>query len=379
MKRLTIAPRDNWTDKCEDLGFGFYDKYWNESAEYEFTMDEITRLETATQRIWDMCLEAVQHVIDKSMYAEFGIPDKLIDEIKYTWDYDAPSLYARLDLDYNPDTGQIKLFEINADTPTALYESAVVQWFWLKDVHPDKDQFNSIHDKVIAKWRDISTVLYPGHPVYFTCVRDSLEDLTTVEYLRDCAIQADLHGLHIYIDDIGYNGDIYMDLDDHPITQIFKLYPWEFMFEEEFGIHVPYTQCMWIEPTWRYLLSNKAILPVLWDMYPDHDLLLPASYEPLKGNYVSKPCIGREGSNIDIVINNMIQHKTPGVYKGKRVYQGYVPSYKHDQVTACIGSWIIGDEPAGICVRETNGLVTNNTSLFVPHFINTTISNKPCV
>ena len=37
-----------------------------------------------------------------------------------------------------------KATRYNADTPTALYEAAVVQWYWLKDVKPEADQFNSI-------------------------------------------------------------------------------------------------------------------------------------------------------------------------------------------------------------------------------------------
>ncbi len=35
--------------------------------------------------------------------------------------------------------------------------------------------------------------------------------------------------------------------------------------------------------------------------------------------------------------------------------------------TAVFGSWLVDGEPAGMGVRESTGLITNNTSCFVPH------------
>jgi glutathionylspermidine synthase len=55
------------------------------------------------------------------------------------------------------------------------------------------------------------------------------------------------------------------------------------------------------------LLGNKAILPVLWEMFPDHPNLLPAYFENpnsksenqnLNKTWVSKPKFGREGEGI---------------------------------------------------------------------------------
>ena len=64
------------------------------------------------------------------------------------------------------------------------------------------------------------------------------------------------------------------------IRSIFKLYPWESMMEEEFAeqcLHT-YKQMRWMEPIWKMLLSNKGILPVLWELYPGHELLLEARF-----------------------------------------------------------------------------------------------------
>src|SRR6202012_2552269 len=104
-----------------------------------------------------------------------------------SWGRQAPSLYGRMDLRWDG-SGPPKLLEYNADTPTSLFESSVVQWEWLGCGYPDADQFNSIHEARIAGWPEM------GLPkrVHFSCVRDSDEDRGNVDYLRDTAMQAGL-------------------------------------------------------------------------------------------------------------------------------------------------------------------------------------------
>src|SRR6201995_1579861 len=231
MRRIAIPPRNNWKQAVEKLGFGFHTTnvpYWDESAYYSFTMDEILLLEDATAELWEMCLSAVQHVIDRKRYDLFHIPPDFIPLLERSWTEDHPSLYGRFDLCYRD--GQVKLLEFNADTPTSLYEAGIVRWFWLQDFDEKKDQFNSIHEKLIAYWSYLQSFLHPGK-LHFACVRESLEDLTNTEYLRDCAIQAGLETQLLYIDDIGWDpkDKIFVDRQDQPIVNIFKLYPWEWM------------------------------------------------------------------------------------------------------------------------------------------------------
>ena len=77
MERITTKPRNNWQLALEKLGFGFHTTnipYWDESAYYSFTMPEVLKLEKATTELWDLCLGAVQHVMDNNLYHQFGIP-----------------------------------------------------------------------------------------------------------------------------------------------------------------------------------------------------------------------------------------------------------------------------------------------------------------
>jgi glutathionylspermidine synthase len=375
MERITTSPRNNWQAAVENLGFGFHTSdvpYWDESAYYTLTLNEITALETATAKLWEMCLEAVQHVIDNKLYSKFHIPEAFIKYIEKTWNDEHPAIYGRFDLAYK--NGKIKMLEFNADTPTSLYEAGIVQWFWLQDFDKSKDQFNSIHEKLIAYWKYLKVYLRPGK-LHFTCLKETLEDLTNTEYMRDCAMQAGIETKLVYIDDIGWDEDAkqFVDMENEPITNIFKLYPWEWMAGENFGKNIlrDSNDSFWIEPAWKMILSNKAILPILYELFPDSEYLLPAYFdEHGMSDYVKKPLLSREGANIDIIKHFGTIELTTGEYGDEGyVYQELFQLPDFNDNYPVIGSWVIGQEPAGMGIREAKTLITDNKSRFVPHMI----------
>lgn len=375
MQRINTIPRNNWQKAVEQLGFGFHTTnvpYWDETAYYSFSMDEVLFIERATAELWDLCLGAVQHVIDNNLYSKFAIPESFIPLIERSWLEDHPAIYGRFDLAYKD--GQLKLLEFNADTPTSLYEAGIVQWFWLQDFDKSKDQFNSIHEKLIGYWKYLKNYLYPG-TLHFSCVKQSLEDLTNTEYMRDCAIQGGLDTKLIYIDDIGWDSDarVFVDMEEQPIKNIFKLYPWEWLVQEEFGANIlsDNNRAYWVEPAWKMILSNKAILPILWELYPDCPYLLPAYFDSFKlSNYVKKPILSREGANIEMRQADSVLQQTAGEY-GKEgfIFQELFTLPDFSGNYPVLGSWIIGQEPAGMGIREAGTLITDNMSRFVPHLI----------
>lgn len=375
MKRNKIEPRNNWQNKVEELGFGFHTTnlpYWDESAYYSFSLNEIEEIERVTLELWDLCLEAVQFVIDEKLYDKFHIPGWMIPHIERSWHEDHPSIYGRFDFGY--DGKNLKMFEFNADTPTSLFEAGIVQWYWLEDFDSSKDQFNSIHEKLAGTWEYLKPYFYDS-PLYFTCVKRNLEDLTTVEYLRDCAIQGGFDTKLIMLDDIGWdeNAKLFVDLDDNPIKNIFKLYPWEFMVNESFGKNIieDKLKSLWIEPSWKMILSNKAILPILWGLNPKHPNLLKSEFDNFgMKNYVKKPILSREGANITIYRNDQVLDQTTGQYGTEGyVYQELFEIPNFDGNFPIIGSWVIGQEAGGIGIRENDSLITNNNSRFIPHLI----------
>ena len=152
-----------------------------------------------------------------------------------------------------------------------------------------------------------------------------------------------------------------------------KLYPWEWIVEEEFGKHVVQSQpaTLWVEPLWKMLLSNKALLAILWEMHPGHPNLLPAFLDDPGHAHRVRPQAeaGREGANVQIVARGY-EPQTGGVYGEEGyVYQLFDPLPEFDGYRPALGAWIVGDEAAGLGIRETAGLVTDNGAAFVPHRI----------
>ncbi|MET3732079.1 glutathionylspermidine synthase family protein [Moheibacter stercoris] len=377
--RVKYLQKDsNWKERLENIGFGYHTDengktYWVEDYYYSISEKEADQIHNATEELWEMCLNAVEHVIANNRLDEFKIPSFIQPYLIETWENDVPSLYGRFDFALD-ERNQLKLLEFNADTPTSLFECGVVQWLWMENYFGDsKDQFNSVHDKLIETWRELKPHL-KGQTLHFTCVKESLEDLTNLEYLRDTAIQAGINTKLVYIDEIGWNNVSFEDLEGEDITDIFKLYPWEWMVNELFAYNIKNDELRanWIEPAWKMILSNKAILAVLWELYPNHPLLLETYlHEPKEmTSYVKKPFLSREGANVSVVEEGILKHETFGEYGEEGfVYQKFIKIPKEFSGYGIIGSWIIGQEPCGVTFRESDEIVTTNKSRFVPHII----------
>lgn len=371
MQRENLTPRPDWRERFEELGFYFHSIdgiYWDETACWHFSEAEIDLLDDVTVELHQMCLNAVAEVINKRRYAQFAIPPEFIPYIEASWAKREPSLFGRFDFSYDG-VNPPKLLEYNADTPTSLIEASVAQWNWLQAVYPQHDQFNSLHEKLIARWQALRET-YPL--LYFASVKDQEEDFGNLEYLRDTALQAGIDARRIDVEDIGWSEEDrrFVDLDNAYIPALFKLYPWEWLVREEFGANLLRAPIKLIEPPWKMLLSNKAILAVLWELYPGHRNLLPCyfSRKPFHGPYVEKPLYSREGANVTLhtPTGNVFE---PGGYGAEGfVYQGYAPLPEINGSHMVIGSWIIGDEAAGLGIREDESPITKNTSRFLPHY-----------
>ncbi|MFT5172149.1 MAG: glutathionylspermidine synthase [Gammaproteobacteria bacterium] len=387
MLRMPINERANWETKAAEFGFQFHsmngERYWDERAYYQFSLKQIEQdIEAPTESVHQMCLAVVEAVVaDDELMSRFCIPQNHWDLVRNSWLNGDPSLYSRLDFAY-AGNDCAKLYENNADTPTSIYETGFWQWLWLQDnvdsgaLPRSADQFNSVQEKLINRFKDLR-YLTPDRVLHFACCKDSEEDRGTVQYLEDCANVAGITSQFVFVEDIGRDkqGD-FSDSEDQVVSWMFKLYPWEFMFREEFGASLGQNNIRWLEPPWKSILSNKALLPLLWKMFPAHPNLLPAFFEDeihlADGidTLVKKPIFSREGANISIVRNTTEVLASSGPYGD----EGYIFQAAHMLPVfggnhALVGSWLIDDEAAGICIREDAGPITQDMSRYLPHII----------
>ncbi len=357
----------------DQIGFTYHSMtggYWREDACYHFSSAEIDEIESATETLHQLCLDAVGRLISEDRFAQLGIPDSWRPTIIQSWEAQFPTLYGRFDLAYDGHQPP-KLLEFNADTPTALLEASVAQWLWFKSLHPDQDQFNSLHEQLIATWtkllRETST-----DELHFTCLADVEEDFQTCHYLADTAYQAGWRVIHVPLDRIGWDSTHHQFVDEAnaPIAMIFKLYPWEWLYRDAFAAHLSDSRTTFLEPPWKVLLSHKGMLALLWQWFPDHPNLLPSSFDPPRdgSSFVRKPYFSREGANVTIV-DGSSTYETDGPYGAEGfVYQSYCPLPEFEGQHPVIGSWVVGQKACGIGIREDVGVVHGNRSAFVPHY-----------
>lgn len=388
MQRITVRPRSNIAERAKETGFKLLEvdgaPYWDETAYYGFSLKQIEEdLEAPTAELAALCLDLAARVVrDERLLRRLRIPEHAWDLIAESWRRQDPSLYGRLDLAYDG-RGPAKLLEYNADTPTALFEASVFQWVWLEDgkaqgLIPERaDQFNSIHEVLVARLKEISRRLGRPRRMHLACDMASAEDRGLVEYLADCTTQAGMARRLLAIGDIGTLGSgPFVDLDNTPIEVLFKLYPWEWMFTDAFSRSASMRSTRFIEPVWKAILSSKGILPMLWDMAHGHPNLLPAYFEDdparaaLGGSYARKPLHSREGQNVELILGGAIVEKVEGSYgQDGFIVQELALMPRFDGNYPVVGSWVVGDKACGIGIREDRSPITQDTSRFVPHAI----------
>lgn len=384
MHRIPVAERDDWKETAAEHGFNFHTiagaPYWDESAYYRFSLKQIEdELEDPTEAIENMCFAVVERAVaDEEVLRRLAIPENYWDYVAGSWNRQEKNFYGRIDFSYDG-TGPAKLLEYNADTPTALYESAIFQWVWLEQalerglIPKGCDQFNSLHERIVE------TLAHFGiqGPLHLAYAGGSEEDRGTVAYLEDCARQAGLRTKLLEIETIGIDPHgRFTDTDDEIIDTLFKLYPWEWLLAEAFAEHIPGSGTLFIEPAWKSILSNKGLLALLWEMFEGHPNLLPAYFDgdpaaaALGDTFVRKPLYSREGQNIEIVCDGAIDMPYGGTYGAEgRIVQAFHPLPNFDGNHAMVGCWLIASRAAGVCIREDRSLVTGNDARFLPHVI----------
>jgi len=398
MQRLPQIPRDNWKDKLVDQGFLFhsiddhgndishmYDKfiYWREDVAYRFTQKQIETIQKATNEVHAMCIEALGQLIKRGDLSRIFIPSHIQNLVSESFQKQEPHVYGRFDFSWNG-IGQPKMLEYNADTPTSLLEAAIPQWYWREDVHPNATQFNNIHNALVNQWIKVKERL-KINTLHLGVFFESQEDVGNVLYMEECCKQAGLNTKMFHMPTMGVdNQGNFLDDEDYIIEAIFKLYPWEMFFVEDLFNEYKNKKTNWIEPIWKAGLSNKAILPILWEMFPNHPNLLESHFTMDKfanKDFVKKPVLSREGCNIDIFKNNEKVESIDGIYNDSGyIYQAYAQIASFDspektgwldvnKVYTSIGSWVVGDEAVGISLREDISQVTKNTAYFVPHYV----------
>ena len=353
------------------------------------TEDEANAYYEATNELYDMFAEAGQYVIDNNLFHELNIPFNLVEVIKESWENEVHwHLYSRFDLAGGIDGKPIKLIEFNADTPTSLFETAIIQWAMLKaNALDESSQFNNLYEALKDNFKRIITLdsdiekfeeYYSnlGWKILFSSISTSSEDINTTKLLQHIASEAGFNTDFEFIENVQFSDDGIFK-NDELFEFWFKLIPWENIAIEESELALILTEIITnkkaiiFNPAYTLMFQSKGFMKILWDLYPNHPLLLETSFEPLIGKkQVEKRCFGREGANVKIInADQSIDEQTSGDYEGhKAIYQEYIEFPKDSNGNFYQAGVFYAYEACGLGFRR-GGKILNNMSKFVGHII----------
>ncbi len=385
-----VKPIDNAT--LEEIGFSWHTDtdgtHYVADELVAISSDEAEAYYTAANELYDMYVEAAEHVIENDLFFELGIPFNLVETIKKSWENDVHwHLYGRFDLAGGIDGEPIKLIEFNADTPTGLFETAVVQWAILKANGMDEaKQFNNVYEAISQNFKRLITLfedtsrfdeLYEGWRILFSSIEGNDEEEVTTRLLKRMAEDAGFLTGFAFLDEVLFDNESICDKDNQEYEYWFKLFPWEDIAIEEGELALMLQNILEsqsaiiLNPAYTLLFQSKGMLKILYDLFPDSPYLLETRYEPLQAKaYVEKKVFGREGANTRFVnADGSIAAQTDGEYDHyKSVYQEAVDFPQDEAGNYYQAGVFFAYEACGLGYRR-GGKILDNMSKFVGHLI----------
>ncbi|WP_086289133.1 glutathionylspermidine synthase family protein [Campylobacter devanensis] len=390
MKLKKIKPLDN--GYLESIGFGWHtdldgSRYISNEL-VSITQDEAEAFYEATNELYDMYVAAAEYVINNDLFHELGIPFNLVDTIKASWENDVHwHIYGRFDLAGGIDGKPIKLIEFNADTPTSLFETAIIQWAMLKFNNLDEAaQFNDVYEALVENFKRLVTLqedtstfdeYYEGWKILFSSIAGSVEDENTTRLLESAARDAGFECDFAFASEVSFDDENGIFWNEQNWEYWFKLIPWEMIAIDESDLAliikniIKNQKAIILNPAYTLLFQSKGIMKILWDLYPKHPLLLESSFEPLKGKkQVKKPFLAREGANVSIINSDgSIEIQNDGEYaSGKFLYQEFADFAKDENGDSYQAGMFFAFEGCALGFRKGKDII-DNYSKFVGHII----------
>jgi glutathionylspermidine synthase len=337
---------------------------------------------TAANDLYELLLQTVQHVLDNDLLDSCGIPKSLHQLIRKTWENDAlPLLYARFDLAGGLDGKAIKFIEINPDTPTCVAETAVVQWAQLKANRLDETfQFNALFESLTEQWRFLHE-LNPDKKrnLLISYIQDVPEDFTSVNVIGEAAKKAGFQVEYAYMHETEFNEYGVFRNENGVLVKFdywFKLVPWFWIANDEPDLllllekQVLENHTLIMNPPYSALLESKALLKYVFDLFPEHPLVLKASFEPLKCKQAAKPFFGREGENVKILDDDghVLKENAGECADMPHVYQEFYEFMRDENAYCQAGVFLVNEEACALSFRLGSEIL-DNSGRFLGHFV----------
>lgn len=348
-------------------------------------------LRRATNELHSMFMHATHFVMQNDhLLKNFNIPEAIWPRIHQSWDNRRNQMITGR-FDFCMTERGIKIYEYNADSASCHMECGKVQGLWARHFDCDDgwDPGSRLHKALVDAWQD-SEVDGVVHIMQDRDMEETYHALFMKEAMDEAGVDSKIiRGL----DGLAWNdaGDV-VDEDGLPIKWVWKTWAWETALDqlrEELDQagdidSIPPSQrpaprlmdvlfrpdVMVFEPLWTLVTSNKALLPIMWQMFPEYLYLLNSSFELTDAlqhsGYVSKPIAGRCGYNISMVDKrHEVITETGGQFgKQENIYQELCRLPKIDGYNVQLCTFSVAGHYAGSCVRlDKDPIITTDSDL----------------
>lgn len=377
----------------EEMGWSYFlspegNAYLTEEI-VEISAAERDAFYTAGNHLYERFVEAAEYVLDNDLLHTLGIPPNLYDLIEYTWEDERHlHLYGRFDLVGGVDGLPMKVLEFNADTPTSVPETAIIQWAQLRANGISEDrQFNFLYEALVDNFKRLKK-LNPGREaaILFSTLAGAPEDDHNVELLQTAAREAGFETTFRYIDQVIFSdiNGIFVEEENGNTTQYpfwFKLIPWEYIAEDEPELCRILTNIVTrglaivLNPAYTMLFQSKALMAYLWQLNPKDPLLLKTTLEEPVGRenypFVEKVVLGREGANVAIFDDDGLPETArSGEYENQiKVYQALAQLARDEAGNYYQAGLFFAYEACGIGFRRSAHRIIDNSGQFIGHWV----------
>lgn len=361
-----------------------------------FTITESAEQELikATNELHLMYLHATDKVLkDDNLLALFDIPKILWPRLRLSWQWRRHHMITGR-MDFCMDERGIKVYEYNADSASCHTEGGLILEEWVKNGYRGNghNPAEGLLEELTGAWKHSH-----ARPFVHIMQDNDVEEDYHALFIQRSLLQAGfetkiLHGLNALSWDAA--GQLIDDEGRH-VNCVWKTWAWETAIEQirevsetEYAA-VPIRtghpagdvrlidvllrpEVLVFEPLWTVIPGNKAILPVLWQLFPNHRYLLDTDFEVndllKQTGYAIKPIAGRCGSNIDLIsAGDEVLDKSSGKFVDrKNIYQQLwcLPKVDGKHIQVC--TFTVGGNYGGTCLRGDDSLVVKKESDIEP-------------
>lgn len=395
-----------WLRTDWDCGRFFAEKYGpyldTKRAKYvTMPLDAERALVAATSELQTRFLDATAYVLEGGLgdaaATIFGIPSFLWPRVQASWRRSGRDgsdlLVARFDVTMTAHGP--KCYEYNCDSASCLFECAITQDAYAQAVGAGtgRSAGHDVHDRLVDTWRRIKIV----GPLHILCDNVDVEERYHAEYMKAAAEEAGITCKLVVGDPASAlawaadgSGDV-QDAEGYPVRTIWKTWSWHTVVaqlqaarEQDQNGEVGFASCRTppsladvlfhprihtFEPLWTLVPSSKAILPILWRLFPHHPCLLAADFHITdhlhRSGYAIKPINGRGGADVRLVSGRREQEleeeaartasdegsPDDAKLRGSVVYQELCPLPRYGQMRVQLSPWVVGGSYAGTVLR----------------------------